>query len=103
MYKPIITKPAELDIAESVRYIAKELQNPAAANRLIDDIESAAASLVKNPKRYALVNDDYLSSLGFRFMPVKSYLVFYIVRDNKKTVTIERVLHSRRDWMHIIG
>ena len=103
MYKPILTEPAESDIAEIVRYIAKELQNPTAAAGLLDDIEGAVASLENNPKRCALVKDDYLSGIGFRFMPVKNYLIFYIVRENKNIVTIERVLYSRRDWLHIMS
>lgn len=103
MYKTIITEPAELDIAEAARHIAKELQNPVAANKLLDDIESAVASLENMPKRHELVKNEYLASLGFRFFMVHNYLVFYIVRDDIKSVTIERFLHSRRDWIHIIG
>jgi len=103
IYKTIITKAAELDIAETVQYIAKELHNKTAAGNLLDDIENAAASLRKMPKRYALVQDEYLSSLGFRFIPIKKYLMFYIVREEKNSVTIERFLFSRRNWSHIIG
>ena len=103
MYKTIITKPAELDIAEAARYIAKELQNPAAADRLLDDIVSAVSSLEKMPKGYALVRNDHLANLGFRFLPVHNYLAFYIVKEDAQSVTIERFLHSRRDWIHIIG
>jgi len=101
-YKSDITKPAELDIAEAVRYIAIELRNLTAANNLLDDIEKAVESLNKMPKRYPLVKDEFLASLGFRFMPVNNYLVFYIVRDEKKTVTVERVLHSRRNWSYML-
>ena len=103
MYKTIITQPAELDIAEAARYIAKELQNPAAADKLLDDIANAVVSLEKMPKRHALVKNDHLASLGFRFLPVHNYLIFYIIREGKKYVTIERFLHNRRDWIHIIG
>ena len=46
MYKIIITEPAEQDIEQAAQYIAKELQNPAAANRRLDDVESAVASYV---------------------------------------------------------
>ncbi len=50
IYETIITESAELDIAEAVRYIAKELQNLSAANRLLDDIETAVVSLEKCQK-----------------------------------------------------
>ena len=103
MYKIIITELAERDVEQTARYIAKELQNPIAANRLLDDIESAVASLETMPKRYALVKNEDLANLGFRLLVIHNYLIFYIVREDKKTVTIERFLHSRRDWIHIIG
>ena len=44
-----------------------------------------------------------LANLGLRFLVVHNYIIFYIVREDKKEVTIERFLHSRRDWIHIIG
>lgn len=103
MYETVITEPAELDIADAARYIAKELQSPVAANKLLDDIENAVASLKNMPKRHGLVKNEYLASLGFRFFMVHNYLVIYIVRDDIKSVIIERFLHNRRDWIHIIG
>lgn len=103
MYQIIITEPAELDIAEATRYIAKELQNPAAANSLLDDIENSIASLKNMPERHAIIKNERLLSLGFRYLAVNNYLVFYIIREDTKSVTIERFLHCRRDWNHIIG
>ena len=103
IYKTIITEPAERDIFEAARYIARELQNPIAANKLLDDIDKAVASLKVMPKRYSLVKNEHLANLGFHYLPVHNYLIFYIVRENKKSVVIERFLHSRRDWSHIIG
>lgn len=78
MYKTIIAEPAELDIATAVQYIAKELQNPVAANKLLDDIESAVASLENMPKRHGLVRNEYLARLGFRFFMVHNYLFFIL-------------------------
>ena len=103
MYKTLITEPAEQDIQQAALYIAKELQNPGAANRLLDDIEKALTSLEKTPKIHALLKNEELANLGFRVLSVHKYLVFYIVREDTKSVTIERFLHSRRDWIHIIG
>lgn len=103
MYKTVITEPAEQDIAAAARYIAKELQNPVAANKLLDDIETAVTALENMPKRNGLVKNEPLASMGFRFSMVHKYLIFYIVRDDIKSVTIERFLHSRRDWIHIIS
>ena len=105
MYKIFFTEPAERDITEAICYIVEELQNPVAAIKLFEDIERSVGSLQENPKRYPLVRDDYLASKGFRLMPVQKYLIFYVVRDDardeKKSVTIERVLYNRRNWIVI--
>ena len=102
MYHIDITEPAEDDISKAVKYIAEQLLNPSAARKLVDDAENAVYSLSDMPQRHALVKDDDLARLGFRFMPVKNYLIFYIIREEKKTVVIQRFLYNRRDWATIL-
>ena len=102
MYHIDITQPAENDIKEAVKYITEQLLNPSAAGKLLDDAEHAIFSLNDMPHRYALVKEDDLARLGFRCMPVKNYLVFYTIREEKKTVVIQRFLYSRRDWVTIL-
>jgi plasmid stabilization system protein ParE len=103
IYHTVITEPAELDIAATARYIDVDLQNPIAADNLLDDIESEVATLETMPKRNPLVRHEYLASLGFRILQIHNYLAFYIVHDEKRSVTIERFLYSRRDWVHILA
>jgi len=102
LYHIDITQPAENDIKEAVKYIAEQLLNPSAAGKLLDDAEHAIFSLNDMPHRHAVVKDDDLARLGFRLMPVNNYLVFYIIREEKKTVVIQRFLYGRRDWANIL-
>ena len=102
MYNIDITGPAEQDIRKAVEYIDTELQNRVAAENLLDNIEKAIFSLSGMPMRYPLVADKVLASQGFRFLPVNNYLVFYIVRENRKTVVIERIIYKRRNWATIL-
>jgi len=102
LYHIDITEPAENDILDAANYIAEQLLNPSAALNLVDEAEKAIYSLSDMPQRHALVNDDTLAGLGIRFMPVKNYLVFYAVREEKKTVVIQRFLYGRRDWATIL-
>ena len=102
MYRLSITEPAERDIREAARYIAMELQNLTAADRLLDDLTEAIYSLNEMPLRYALVSDEVLAIRGFRFFPIHNYLVFYTVREERKTVVIERFLYGRRNWSDIL-
>jgi plasmid stabilization system protein ParE len=102
MYNIDITGPAEQDIRKAVEYIDTELQNRIAAENLLDDIENAILSLSEMPLRHSLVADKALASQGFRFVPVNNYLVFYIVRESRKTVVIERVIYKKRNWATIL-
>jgi len=97
-----ITESAENDLLNAARYIAIELKNRMAANRLLDDIDGAINSLKEMPERHALVVDDVLAGLGIRFFPVRNYLIFYVIREETKTVVIERFLYGRRDWVTIL-
>jgi len=69
----------------------------------LDDIEIAVDSLEDMPKRHALVKNEMLAGLGFRVLPIHNYLIFYVVREETKSVIIERFLYNRRDWSNIIG
>ena len=102
MYHIEITKPAEQDVLDAAKYIDEQLLNPVAANRLLDEAEKAILSLDNMPSRHALVNDDVLARLGIRFMPVLNYLIFYTIREERKTVVIQRFLYNRRDWGAIL-
>lgn len=101
-YKIRITKPAQNEMRETYRYIAEELHNPNAAARLISLIDKNIISLKENPGRFALVSDHYLASNGYRKIVVKNHLVFFIIREEEKTVSVMRVLYGRRDWMNLL-
>ena len=103
IFKIRIMKPAQIDMRETYRYISEELQNPAAASSIVSLIDKAILSLKENPTRYPLVRDDYLASKGYRMIVVKNYLVFFIVREDLRVVSVMRVLYGRRDWMRLLG
>ena len=103
MYHIDITEPAEQDIIAAVKYVAEELHNRVAAERLLDNAIDAVYSLEEMPLRQPLVNDETLARLGFRFLPVGNYLIFYVVRDEGHTVVIQRFLHGSRNWSAILA
>ncbi len=102
IYKIRIMKPAQNDMREIYKYIAEELLNPYAAVRRISSIDEAIQSLKEKPARFPLVYDDYLASKGYRMIVVKTHLVFFVIRDEEKSVSIMRVLYGRRDWVRIL-
>ena len=102
-YKINITEPAEKDLRDIAIYISSQLQESNTALKMIETIEAKIDNLETMALAYPLVRDDYLAAQGYRFMPVKNYLVFYIVFEKEKAVDIDRILYSRRDWKSIIS
>ena len=94
-YKVRVMKSAQADMREIHRYITEDLQSPDAAVRRIKHIEEAIHSLRDMPARIPFVLDNYLASKGFRMVVVKTHLVFFIIREDIKTVSVIRILYSR--------
>ena len=103
MYSLSITDLAEDDILSAVRYTASVLKAPIAANNLLDEIERHEEILANTPNIYPFAKDEYLAEKGVKFVMVKNFIMFYMVNEDEKTVTVIRFLHSRRDWKNILN
>ena len=103
MYSLVITDVAEEDILDTVYYIANVLKAPVAANNLLDEIERHEAILENTPNIYPFVPDECLAQRGLRFARIKNYLMFYLINEDDKIVTVIRFLYARRDWQNILG
>lgn len=101
-YNIFISSPAENDLADIIRYVKSQLLAPIAADNMLKLFNETIQGLAEFPKKYPLVKDDRLASLGYRIIPVKNYIVFFSVDDEKKEVNIERILYARRDWLSIL-
>jgi len=101
-YKVNITHSAENDLRDIARYISFQLNEPSTAISMIGIIKDSIAKLEENPFIYQLVRNEHLSALGYRLFGIKNYIVFYIINEKNKTVDIDRILHSRRDWQILL-
>jgi toxin ParE1/3/4 len=101
-YNIEITEPAEKDLYEIGVYISKELLEPETAKKVVFKIAKGIITLEDMPLRSAIVADDRLVYKGIRRILVDNYIVFYIVTEDSKTVTIIRILYSRRDWLNLL-
>ena len=84
---------AEQDLQEIVSYVAGE--NVTAALALADRIEKDLLKLASHPYLGRIPDDDKLAGLGYRFLVVENYLIFYIV--GERTVLVHRIIHGARD------
>ncbi|MBP1970084.1 toxin ParE1/3/4 [Virgibacillus natechei] len=102
IYNVVITTPAENDLREIGRYISKELLEPESAQKVIGKIADAIINLEHMPYRNALVHDTRLAKMGIRHLLVGNYIVFYTVIEDRRSVTIIRMLYNKRNWQNLL-
>ena len=79
-----------------------ELQDSKTAKKLIKTIKTNIESLRELPYRYSPLKDPVLSAKGIRKLLIDKHIIFYIISEKKKTVTIIRVFHAMRNWEHLL-
>ncbi len=89
---------AESDLHDIIEYIAAE--RPSAALRLAEKIESALRRLETHPLLGKLPQDTELIKMGYRYLIVENYLIFYT--HQARTIFIHRILHGARDYKELL-
>jgi plasmid stabilization system protein ParE len=81
------------ELADAQSYIAEALQNPIAADNLVDKVERAILERLKMPEIFRV----YRSSRGeeYRRITVGNYFVLYVVYGN--VMEVRRFVYARRD------
>ncbi len=86
----------EEDLNGIVDYIAIRLQNPIAAERLVEDVAAA----IQDRLPFAEAFEPYHSSRERRYpyyrIQVKNYTIFYVVIGD--VMEVRRILYGRRNW-----
>ena len=96
-YSIRLLRAAEDDFTEIVTYIAAD--RPAAAEALATKIEKNLKLLCRNPRLGRIPNEEELMKLGYRYLVVQNYLVFYTIE--KRTVYVHRIVHGARDYLNL--
>ena len=90
----------EQDLADARDYIAITLQNPVAANRLVEKTENAIQERLLAPVSFKAYESKKDREHKYYRIQVKNYSVFYVVIDD--TMEIRRFMYSRRDIDNLI-
>ncbi len=101
-YRVTVSEPAEGDLRDIVRYISAQLLVPMTAEKMMDAIEEAIASLADMPQKSPPITDERLASMGYHKLVVKNYIAFFTIDEKTKVVDIVRILYARRDWLRIL-
>lgn len=96
-YEVFVTSAAERDLRDIYEYIAIRLESPRAARGQVERIRTAVIGLSQMPNRFRAYDREPWSSRGIRIRAVDNYLVFYIVGEEEKRVTVVRVIYGDMD------
>lgn len=97
MKRFVLTPRAKQDINQIWDYIAQD--DIEAADRVLDDLESAMTKLAKSPGIGHWRED--LADRRHRFFLVYSYLIVY--RHEARRLEVIRVLHAARDVRNLLA
>jgi toxin ParE1/3/4 len=93
-----LLRAAEEDLSEIYEYIASE--NRKAAEAILTRIEKDLAHLARQPQLGRVPSDEELVCMGYRYLIVTDYLVFYTLEE--QTVLIHRIIHGARDYLRLM-
>ena len=74
--------------------------SPVTAEKYYDQLIREIANLAQFPERCPHPRDLALKAKGYRYLLVKNYYVFYVVKED--TVQIRRILYARRDYASLL-
>jgi len=89
---------AEEDLTEIISFIAAD--NTAAARATADKIEKHIELLSFNPLAGRIPRDEEIKNLGYRYIIVLNYIVFYTIEE--RTIFIHRILHGARNYRKLL-
>lgn len=97
-YAVRLLRAAEEDFTEIVTYIAA--QRPNAAEALAQKIEKNLRLLAASPYLGRIANEPDLADLGYRYLVVENYLLFYVCEE--RTIFVHRIIHGARDYRELL-
>ena len=86
----------EDDLNEIVDYITYRLRNPAAAERLVDDVEAAILERLPCAESFEPFHSARERQYPYYRIQVRNFTVFYVVIGN--IMEVRRILYNRRNW-----
>jgi toxin ParE1/3/4 len=100
MYKLKYLPLAQKDLRNIISYIADTLKAPKTAMDLVDTFDKAISKLKQFPYSCKVYQSTESLEVEYRMLPVKNYLVFYIVTE--QYVEMHRIIYAKMDITKII-
>jgi plasmid stabilization system protein ParE len=100
-YKVVIAQSGKLDVKNKKQYILEKFKYRDYAENFSKKIKKAAQALEILPHGYSTTGFVY-RGYEIYMKPTNNHLLFYTIDEEKKIVTVLRVLQDGMDWEYII-
>ena len=102
MYKIEFLPLAKKDIDDIIYYISHNLKNITASKKLRDLFMQSLDNIIEFPYGSSRYQSVGTLKYEYRSYRVKNFLMFYIVNEKQKLITIVRVLYQKMDINNIL-
>ncbi len=102
MYKIEFLPLAKKDIDDIIYYISHNLKNITASKKLRDLFMQSLDNIIEFPYGSSIYQSVGTLKYEYRSYRVKNFLMFYIVNEKQKLITIVRVLYQKMDINNIL-
>lgn len=100
-YKVVIAQSGKADVKNKKRYIIENFKYREYAENFSAKIKKAAQELGTLPNGYGTTGFRY-RGYDIYMKPKSNHLLFYTIDEEKRVVTVLRVLQDGMDWEYII-
>lgn len=101
IYKLKYLPLAHKDLMDIIAYITDTLKKPKAAIDLVDAFDNSISELQRFPYAYRIYQAMEPMELEYRVLPVKNYLVFYVVIEHE--IEIHRIVYAKRNMKSLFN
>ena len=102
MYKLEFLPIAKKDIDDIIYYISKKLKNRTALVNLSKEFIQGANSILDFPYGSSEYIPKYKLKNIYRSIKIKNFIMFYVVNEEEKIITIVRILYQKMDISNIL-
>jgi plasmid stabilization system protein ParE len=96
----VFSPNAKQDLKDIQKYIREEPERPQTALNVVSKILDKAETLIQFPESGTPLASRVGFETNFRFLISGGYLIFY--EYEKHRVFVDRIIHSRRDYLKIL-
>lgn len=97
-YKVLLTKEAEIDLDNIIKYILIEKKNKEAAESIMNDFSEIIKKLSHSAGSFKLCDNLRLKELGYRRLNFSKHDYFILYRIQQNKVFIDKIFHFKQDY-----